>query len=226
MRLLKQKHRLQVLNVDVDDDKHRCRHGNILPDTIRCIICGPSNCGKTNVMLALLIDENGLRFDNLYVYSRSLYQPKYQFLEKVMKSSGIKYYAYNENEEVVDPVEAEKNSVFIFDDVVCDKQDKIRLYFCMGRHKAVDSFYLCQTYSRIPKQLVRDNTNLLILFKQDEMNLKHIFDDHVGTDMSFHQFKSMCAECWKDKYGFLVIDRDRDIDKGRYKKNFDWYICL
>lgn len=226
MRLVKQADRLNILNLDVGD-KRSHRHGDVLPDTVRCIICGPSNCGKTNVMLSLLIDENGLRFSNLYLYSKSLYQPKYQFLDKVMKTvPGVQYYSFNANEEVVGPEEAKENSVFIFDDVVCEKQDKIRLYFCMGRHKAVDCFYLCQTYTRIPKQLVRDNSNLVILFKQDDMNLKHAYDDHVGTDMSFQQFKIMCSECWKEKYGFLVIDKDRDIDKGRYRKMFEWYIYV
>ncbi|GJQ87768.1 hypothetical protein Trydic_g14179 [Trypoxylus dichotomus] len=226
MRLVKQANCLQVLNLDVNDERPQ-RHGDLLPDTVRGIICGPSNCGKTNVMLTLLINENGLRFNNLYVYSKSLYQPKYLFLKNVMDLiPDMRYHAFNASEEVVSHDEVFENSVFIFDDVACEKQDNIRLYFCMGRHKAVDSFYLCQTYTRIPKHLVRDNSNFLILFKQDDMNLKHVYDDHVGTDMSFHEFKTICAECWKDKYGFLVIDKDRDINKGRYKKNFEWYIYV
>jgi len=31
----------------------------------------------------------------------------------------------------------------IFDDVACEKQNNIRSDFCMGRHKNIDSFYLC-----------------------------------------------------------------------------------
>ncbi|KAL6256683.1 hypothetical protein P5V15_012802 [Pogonomyrmex californicus] len=48
----------------------------------------------------------------------------------------------------------------------------------MGRHSNVDCFYLCQTYARIPKHLIRDKANLLILFKQDGTNLKHVYNDH------------------------------------------------
>lgn len=94
----------------------------------------------------------------------------------------------------------------------------------MGRHNGIDSFYLSQTYSKIPKQLVRDNANVLIFFKQDDMNLKHIYNDHVNTDMTFDSFKKVCSECWKDKYGFLVITKDNDIHKGRYRSKFDTYI--
>jgi len=42
----------------------------------------------------------------------------------------------------------------------------------MGRHKNIDSFYLCQTYS--PKHLIRDNANFIIMFKQDDLNMRHI----------------------------------------------------
>lgn len=225
MRKTKQKIKIRVDNFDIGPPSAGKRHSDLLPNTIRSIICGPSNSGKTNVMLSLLTDENGLRFRNIYVYSKSLYQDKYKFLEDVIKRvSGINFYGYSDNELVVDPQTVQSDSVFIFDDVASEKQDKIRNYFCMGRHNSIDSFYLCQTYSKIPKQLVRDNANMLILFKQDEMNLKHVYNDHVNTDMSFEDFKKICSECWKDKYGFLVIVKDDDVTKGRYRSKFDTYI--
>lgn len=225
MRKIKQKIKINIDNFDIHDCSVRKRHGELLPNTIRAIICGPSNSGKTNVMLSLLTDENGLKFRNVYVYSKSLDQEKYKFLQEVLRRVGdINFYSYSDNETVLDPQAAQSDSVFIFDDVACEKQDKIRNYFCMGRHNAIDSFYLCQTYSKIPKQLVRDNANMLVLFKQDETNLKHIYDDHVNTDMSFDVFKNICSECWKDRYGFLVIVKDDDITKGRYRSKFDTYI--
>ena len=76
----------------------------------------------------------------------------------------------------------------------------------MGRKYRKNSVYLCQMYSRIPKHLVRDNANFMMIFRQDEMNLKHIYNDHLNTDMPFSQFRDLCATCWRDKYGFLVID--------------------
>jgi len=33
--------------------------------------------------------------------------------------------------------------------------------------------------------LIRDNANLLISFKQDGIDLKHVYNDHVNTDMSY-----------------------------------------
>lgn len=222
-----QKDALQINNLDPGELCSQKKHGPLLPNTIRALVTGSSNCGKTNCVLSLIFEENGLKFNNVYLYSKSLYQPKYQFLQSVLdKVPEIKYFPFKDSDEIMDPSEACENSIFIFDDVACDKQDKIRSYFCMGRHKTIDSFYLCQTYARIPKHLVRDNANLLIIFRQDDLNLRHIYSEHVGADMTFDQFKSMCSECWKDKYGFLVIDKDSDIGGGRYRKGFDCYICL
>jgi len=230
MKIVKQKESLPVMNLDSyvgDEINHlQKRHGSLLPKSIRSVICGPSNCGKSNLMLTLLFDPKGLKFENIYVYSKSLYQPKYEFLKEVMHIPKMGYYAYKENDEILSPADAKQNSIFIFDDVACDGQEKIREYFSMSRHMNVDCFYLCQTYTRIPKHLLRDNASLIILFKQDDLNLKHVFNDHVSSDMTFEKFKHLCTECWKDKYGFLTIDKENDLDDGRYRKNLDQYIML
>jgi hypothetical protein len=226
MRFVKQPRTIRVTNFDDRTQtmfkQERRRHGNVLPNTIRGIICGPSNCGKTNVLMSMVESPNGLRFENLYVYSKSLQQPKYRFLEEVLASiDEIGYFTFSNNSDVIPTTEALPNSIFIFDDVACDKQDTIKEYFAMGRHSNVDCFYLCQTYAKIPKHLIRDNANLLILFKQDGTNLKHVYNDHVNTDMSYEDFTALCRECWQHEYGFTLIDKDSPINNGRYRKGFN-----
>ena len=125
------------------------------------------------------------------------------------------------------PEMARKNSIFVFDDVASNKQQHMKDYFSRGRHHEVDVFYLCQTYSCIPKHLIRDNANFLILFKQDGTNLRHVYNDHVNTDMSYEQFFDICSYCWQNsKFGFLVIDKDSDLQNGRYRNGFDVYFQL
>lgn len=219
---------LEIQNFDniIESDKIMTnRHSDLLPSTIRCIICGPSNCGKTNVILSLLTHINGLKFENLYLYSKSLNQPKYKFLEEcIARVKNVGYFPYTESTEIIIPQNAKPNSIFIFDDIACDKQDCIRQYFSMGRHNFVDCFYLCQTYARIPKHLIRDNANFIIIFKQDDMNLQHIYNDHVNTDMSYEKFKNFCSACWRNKYSFAVINKDSDLSNGRYCNEFDSFL--
>lgn len=245
MKVTKQSVTLKVENLDTvtggggvsnSQTPHAFRHSYLLPDTIRCIICGPSNCGKTNVMLSLITEPNGLKFENIYLYSKTPFQPKYVLLEKILKKiTNIGYFCFNTNQNIVSPQAAKPNSLFIFDDVVCDKGNVMREYFSMGRHSLIDSFYLCQTYARIPKHLIRDNANLLVLFKQDEVNLRHVYNDHVNTDMDYQRFKELCSYCWgstttavadANSYGFLVIDKEKNLNTGRYRKGFDCYISV
>jgi len=70
------------------------------------------------------------------------------------------------------PVKLKTISIMIFDDVACEKQDNIRPYFCMGRHKKNDSFYLSEIYSHISKHLICDNFNFIIMFKQDDLSMR------------------------------------------------------
>lgn len=102
----------------------------------------------------------------------------------------------------------------------------MRNYFSMGRHNSIDSFYLAQSYTRIPKHLLRDNANVIILFRQDELNLKHVYDDHVtSSDMTFGQFKELCATCWnKGPHSFVVVSKEHSLNKGRYRCGLDTFI--
>lgn len=228
MLFVKQSRSLNFDNVCVAfNNQISTRHGKLLPNTIRCLICGPSNCGKTNLLVGLLLHEDGLQFLNIYIYSKTLYQPKYLFLEQVFKKiPEITYSKYSENDQVLSPHEAKPNSVIVFDDVACEKQNNIRNYFTMGRHKHIDCFYLNQTYSKIPKQLIRDNANLLIIFKQDDINLRHVYDEHVNSHMSWNQFREMCAQIWSVPYNYLVINKDCEKNKGCYRKNFDTFVVF
>lgn len=230
MQFIKQRVSLPIKNVENQfmQKKTRGKHGELLPNSIRSIICGPSNAGKTNVIISLLENPNGLHFENVYLYSRSLDQGKYKYLKSVLQPiKGLGFYTFATNDEVIDPEKAKPNSVFIFDDILCNNQSHIRNYFSMGRHKSIDCFYLAQTYTRIPKHLIRDNSNFIILFKQDDMNLRHIYNDYsVACDMKFEAFRNMCNTCWNEKYSFAVIDLDRDVDNGRYRKGFDNFVHI
>lgn len=230
MKIVPQEVTLNVENHDFDsfDSKDKQKHGPLFPSTIRGIIVGPSNCGKTNLMITLLEHPNGLKFENIYVYSKSLYQPKYIYLKKLLKPiKGISFNSYCSNENIIPPNEAKRNSIFIFDDVSCDKQNIIKEYFSMGRHNHIDCFYLSQTYAHIPKHLIRDNCNFISIFRQDDLNLKHVFTDHVTSDMTFENFKDMCSLCWSSSpHGFITICKDSLLNNGRYRKTIDHFILI
>lgn len=232
MQFVKQALDIPVRNVDelIASKKSKLRkHSDLLPNSIRCIIAGPSNCGKTNLLVSLIESENGLKFENIYIYSKTLEQEKYNYLKRVFSTiNGIGFHTFSTSDEVIAPTEAKKNSLIIFDDVICERnQENIKSYYCLGRHRGLDCFYLTQTYTRVSKHLIRDNCNFLIVFRQDDLNLKHIFNDMcVACDMSFEKFRKFCLECWREKFGFVVIDLDSDVNSGRYRKGFSDFLTV
>ena len=52
----------------------------LLPRSIRGIIVGKSGCGKTTLLLNLLLRPSWLDYDNLCVFGKSLFQPEYKIL--------------------------------------------------------------------------------------------------------------------------------------------------
>jgi ABC-type glutathione transport system ATPase component len=52
----------------------------LLPRSIRGLIVGKSGCGKTNLLLNLLL-KDFLDYDNLQVFGKSLFQPEYKIIK-------------------------------------------------------------------------------------------------------------------------------------------------
>lgn len=229
MQFIKQSVTLPIKQIDKNVcDENYYKHCKLLPNSTRCIICGPSASGKTNLLMNILLHPNGLKFCNVYIFSKSFFQPKYKYLEQIIcKVPQIKLYKFNSNEDMPEAAEVQNNSVIIFDDVMCEPQGTIQNFFSMGRHKLLDVFYLAQTFAKIPKHLVRDNCNLIVVFSQDALNLKHIYEDYVNADMTFEKFKNMCAECWNNKeHGFLTICMENKKNDGKYRRGLDEYIIV
>lgn len=225
MKLVPQTQKFEIkLSAESDDPPgaYPSKHGALFPKSIRGGICGPSNCGKTCVMVNLLYHPQGLKFANVYLYCKTLFQPKYQKLESLINS--IPGMSYNCSSDSIIPIsEIKPHSIVIFDDVVTELQTPIKSIYCMGRHKGLDCFYLSQTYTAIPKHLLRDNFNFIVIFKQDLLNIKHIYEDHVASDMSYSKFQDICHQAWDGCHSFLVIAKEFDMNNGRYRKGFDQF---
>ena len=213
---------IEIVNIPILEDTKISKNGDFLPDNVRCIIVGNPGSGKTNLLLNLLIAENGLKFRNIYVLSRTLFQKKYRFLEEVVKSiSGMKFVTYDTNAELEEAENIEPNRILIIDDLNNSSQEKLRKYFTISRQKNVDLFFIGHTYSLIEKRIIRDNANLICVFPVDLTNLTHIYNDNAHADMDFQKFRGMCQKiCADTKYSFLVINREKTRADGEYCRNF------
>ena len=60
------------------DDTFNRKNNKLLPKSIRGIIIGKSNCGKTTLLMNLLLNKGFLDYNNLLVFGKSLHQPEYE----------------------------------------------------------------------------------------------------------------------------------------------------
>ncbi|KAJ8878004.1 hypothetical protein PR048_022467 [Dryococelus australis] len=87
--------------------------------------------------------------------------------------------------------QCENKPLVIFDDVILEVRIKILMFFILGRHIPESP----SNYYEITKFSV----------------------DFVGGDMSFENFKEICAKCWDEDYGFITKDMNRKMDGGKYR---------
>ena len=132
------------------------------PKSFRCVISGPSECGKTFLLKNLFISS--IHFDRLYIIGPTGNQYDDLKYEDAVFIKEIK--------ELTPPDRLPENlkRLMIFDDVE-PKQPIIKEYFCRGIHTNCNMIYLNQNLFSLDRRGVRENCNLFILFEQTSNEL-------------------------------------------------------
>ena len=83
---------MEIANLSWNEVISKRFNNPFLPRSIRGIIVGKSGCGKTTLLLNLLLKPDWLDYDNLSVFGKSLFQPEYQILKKAFEEELPKEY--------------------------------------------------------------------------------------------------------------------------------------
>ena len=139
----------------------------------------------------MIYNINGISFKNIYLYTKSLYQDGYQELAAVMKTvPEIGFYTFNTTDNVISPDDVKPYSIMIFDDLSnVESMKSVCSYYCYGRHKNVDCFFLADSYSQIPKRFV-----FFVILSESTSQLKSnfslIFLNRLLRGMYFFQHQT------------------------------------
>ena len=146
-----------------------------------------------------------------------------EIAKEIRDKSDVVCNFYQSAEDAPDPRElsSEKQNVMVFDDLLLEKQNTCESYYVRGRRINVDCFYLAQNYFKLPRQTIRENANFICMFPQDLKNLDHIFEDHVGSDMTKEEFRQLCKVYWERQHGFVITYLSSKKHNGKYRSGLD-----
>ena len=193
------------------------------PDNFRCIISGPSECGKTFLLKKLFLAS--IYFDKLYIIGPT--GDQYQgtcFADEGVDNGKANVEFIKERKDLPSPDKLPKDlkKLMIFDDVRA-KEPIINEYFCRGRDNNCNMIYLNQNLFSLDRQSVRENCNLFILFEQRGKALISIYQDFFNNvELSYNDFANICNKVWKEPYNYIVIDitKNKNIN-GKLRINWD-----
>ena len=165
----------------------------------RHVVIGPSNVGKTYYMIKILEKIGNKR-------------P----IHKITRSAN-QYPTYKTSTEIK-PINKYKGSIVIFDDMLgARNSSQIDEFFTRGRHEDLDVYYISQSYFGLPRQNIRNNCDILILFKQTLRDVQSMYYDIGADDMKYDEFKEMCHKAWDEKLNSLCIDMSKNKNEGKYR---------
>jgi type IV secretory pathway VirB4 component len=200
----------------------------------RLLICGQTGCGKTNLLLNLLLDY--LYYNKLYVYAKDLSESSYIFLQEFFDDLHRKLEDYKITEHIatfssnksdiidVDHLDKEYQNLIVFDDFVTEKdQDSIIELFTRGRKKNTSVIYLTQSYYSTPKD-IRLQCNYFMFFNiGSKREVIEIEKDHA-IGLTKEEFLELFKLATEDPYSFMMIDLKTKDKRKTFRKNLD--ICV
>ena len=209
---------MEIPNYDNKTDKinsYKQLYQYMPNDTFRMLICGNSGSGKTNLLYHMLMKPL-VYYDQIHLYAKNLEQQKYQDMMNSFDniSQTIGYDALVCSNDDIVPVEnlmddiAQK--IVIFDDYVCDKNQKPLIdYFIRGRHKNCSIIYLSQSFYGTPKD-IRLNCSHFCIYEFPSSNERNLISRELGVD------KEQYINATNKPYSFLYVDKPKKLIRRNF----------
>ena len=206
----------------------------------RILIIGPSGSGKTNTLLNLIQNLNETTpIDKIYLCTKDLSEPKYEFLINNRKNAGIKHFNIstafieysNDMGDVLTNIDdynkrRKRKVLIVFDDMIADimssKKFKaiIKELFIRCRKLNISIIFRTQSYLRTPKDARLNSTHYVIMKIQSKKELQNIAQENSG-DIDFKDFLKTYKDHTSEPYSCMIINTT--VPSGnpmRFRKNF------
>ena len=193
----------------------------------RLLITGPTGCGKTMMLLNLLMDTRStLEYDKIYIYTKHPDEKEYQTLvkmyeklnKKIRRKTGNEDFSVYEISDNLDDLvtldELDKNikNVIVIDDFLIEakKSDVLKDLMISGRHRNASIIFLGQAFHEVDGDIVRKNMNYFAIYKcsQGGSELRTIAQS-LNSVIEYDTFKEIFNKITSQPYHFMLIDQSR-----------------
>ena len=209
---------MEIPNYDSNIDKttnYKQLYQYMPNDTFRMLICGASGSGKTNLLYHMLMRPL-LFYDQIHLYAKNLDQQKYQDMirnfDDIRQTVGYNVLVCS-NDDIVTVENLMDNTaqkIVIFDDYVCDKNQKPLIdYFIRGRHKNCSVIYLSQSFYGTPKD-IRLNCSHFCVYEFPSSNERNLISRELGVD------KEQYINATNKQYSFLYVDKPKKLIRRNF----------
>ena len=211
---------MEIPNYDFNEDENTnfTQLYRYMPDKpFRMLICGNSGSGKTNLLYHMLMKPL-VYYDQIHLYGKNLEQEKYKHMIKTMddisKQVGYDIVHYNNDEiKPVDSLDSDSQKIVIFDDFICDKNQKPLIdYFIQGRHKNCSVIYLSQSFYKTPKD-IRLNCSHYVVYEFPSNNERNLISRELNVTRDQYERATQIP------YSFMYVDKPKKMVKRNFYGN-------
>ena len=211
---------MEIPNYDFNEDENTNfkQLYNFMPKSnFRMLICASSGSGKTNLLYHILMKPL-VSYDQIHLYGKNLEQEKYRHMIEKMKdiSCQVGYDVMHCNNNDIRPVnslESDAQKIIIFDDFICDKNQKPLIdHFIQSRYKNCSVIYLSQSFYKTPKDITL-NCSHYVVYDFPSSNERNMISRELNVT------KDQYIKATKQPYSFLYVDKPMKTVKRKFYGN-------
>ena len=78
--------------------------------------------------------------------------------------------------------------------------------YTRGKNEDLDVYYINRSYFALSRQSIRNNSDRIVLFKQELGDVQCMYFDIGIYDMLYSEFREMSKEAWSENFNSFCID--------------------
>jgi len=205
---------MEIKNLSWNEHIANKNNHPLLPKSLRGLIVGESGCGKTTLMLNLLLQPGWLDYSKLSVFGKSFFQPEYKILRKGFEEQLPKEMIMNifENHDEILREQISPNEVI---------HELAKNQKNLSKEPIEGNFYESADDVPDPKEISPEHKNRMIfddllLQKQNKCEAYYVRGKHSNCDcvyLSQNYFKLPCQTIRENTNFFCLFPQDqKNID--------------